>query len=42
LNDEEIKQLMIDVVNRTYRLALRLFDDREGLVLLLAGCGKTP
>ncbi len=42
LNDEEMKQLMIDVVNRTYRLVHRLFDDREGLVLLLRLAERDP
>src|SRR3954464_1074420 len=32
LNDEEMKQLMIDVVDRTYRLVHRLFDDGESRV----------
>ena len=42
LNDDEMKRLMIDVVNRTYRLVHRLFDDREGGVLLLRLAERDP
>jgi hypothetical protein len=42
LNDEEMKQLMIDVVDRTYRLVHRLFDDRESRVLLLRLAERDP
>jgi hypothetical protein len=33
-NDEEMKQLMIDVVDRTYQLLYRLFDEQSGRELL--------
>ena len=38
LSDEEMKALMIDVVNKTYRALLVLFDDRLGgeLIKILA------
>ena len=42
LNDDEMKRLMIEVVNRTYRLVHRLFDDREGGVLLLRLAERDP
>ena len=35
LNDEEMKQLMIDVVNRAYRFIHTLFDEETGTALLL-------
>jgi len=34
LSDEEMKALMIDVVNKTYRALLVLFDDRLGSKLI--------
>ena len=34
-NDDEMKALMIDVVNRTYRFIHTLFDENTGAVLLL-------
>jgi len=34
LNDEEMKELMVDVVNRTYRLIRILFDENTGPALL--------
>src|SRR5246127_259365 len=34
LSDEEMKALMIDVVNKTYRALLVLFDDRLGGALI--------
>jgi hypothetical protein len=38
LSDEEMKALMIDVVNKTYRALIALFDDRLGgeLIKILA------
>jgi hypothetical protein len=42
LNDEEMKELMIDVVDRTYGLVHRLFDDREGRLLLLRLAERDP
>ena len=38
LNDEEMKALMIDVVNKTYQALIVLFDDRLGgeLIKILA------
>jgi ligand-binding SRPBCC domain-containing protein len=38
LSDEEMKALMIDVVNKTYRALIVLFDDRLGgeLIKILA------
>ena len=38
LNDEEMKALMIDVVNKTYHALIVLFDDRLGgeLIKILA------
>ena len=41
LNDEEMKQLMIDV-DRTYRFIHRLFDEAEGGVLLLSLAERDP
>ena len=34
-NDDEMKALMVDVVNRTYRFIHTLFDENTGAVLLL-------
>ena len=34
LSDEEMKTLMIDVVNKTYRALIVLFDDRLGAELI--------
>jgi hypothetical protein len=34
-NDEEMKKLMIDVVDRTYQFVHRLFDEADGGVLLI-------
>ena len=42
LNDDEMKQLMIEVVDRTYRLVHRLFDEREGSALLLRIAERDP
>jgi hypothetical protein len=42
LNDEEMKELMIDVVDGTYRLVHRLFDDREGRLLFLRLAERDP
>jgi hypothetical protein len=42
LTDEEMKELMIDVVDRTYGLVHRLFDDREGRLLLLRLAERDP
>ena len=42
LNDEEMKQLMIDVVDRAYRFIHRLFDEAEGGVLLLSLAERDP
>jgi hypothetical protein len=42
LNDEEMKQLMIDVVDRTYRFIHRLFDEAGGGVLLLSLAERDP
>ena len=38
LSDEEMKALMIDVVNKTYRALIVLFDDQQGgeLIKILA------
>jgi hypothetical protein len=35
LNDDEMKSLMIDVVNRAYRFIHTLFDEEAGAALLL-------
>lgn len=35
LNDDEMKRLMIDVVNRAYRFIHTLFDEETGATLLL-------
>ncbi len=42
LNDEEMKQLMIDVVDRTYRFIHRMFDEADGGVLLLSLAERDP
>jgi hypothetical protein len=44
LNDDEMKQLMIDVVNRAYRFIHMLFDEETGseLLLLLAQDDPLP
>jgi hypothetical protein len=44
LSDEEMKMLMIDVVNKTYRALTLLFDNRLGddLVQYLAGQDPLP
>ena len=42
LNDDEMKCLMIDVVNRTYRFIHRLFDENTGGELLLRLAGRDP
>ena len=41
-NDEEMKQLMIDVVDRTYRFVHSLLDDRECWALLLRLSERDP
>ncbi|MCC6363115.1 MAG: hypothetical protein IT165_06290 [Bryobacterales bacterium] len=41
-NDDEMKDLMIDVVNRTYRLIHRLFDETGGAALLLQLAERDP
>ncbi len=42
LNDEEMKPLMIDVVDRTYRFIHTLFDERTGGELLLRLAERDP
>lgn len=44
LSDEEMKALMIDVVNKTYHALIVLFDDRLGgeLIKILAQRGLLP
>ena len=42
LNDDEMKCLMIDVVNRTYRFIHRLFDENTGGELLLRLAERDP
>lgn len=44
LSDEEMKALMIDVVNKTYRALIVLFDDRLGgeLIKILAQQDPLP
>ena len=42
LNDDEMKCLMIDVVNRTYRFIHRLFDKNTGGELLLRLAERDP
>jgi ligand-binding SRPBCC domain-containing protein len=41
-NDEEMKKLMIDVVDRTYQFVHRLFDEAAGGVLLLSLAERDP
>jgi hypothetical protein len=41
-DDEEMRRLMIDVVDRTYSLIHRLFDEAEGGVLLLRLAERDP
>jgi hypothetical protein len=42
LNDDEMKQLMIDVVNRTYELVHLLFDQTTGGALILQLAERDP
>ena len=42
LNDDEMKRLMIDVVDRTYRFIHKLFDERTGGELLLRLAERDP
>ena len=42
LDDQEMKRLMIDVVDRTYDFIRRLFDETEGGVLLLRLAERDP
>jgi hypothetical protein len=42
LNDDEMRRLMIDVVDRTYRLIHKLFDERTGGELLLYLAERDP
>jgi hypothetical protein len=44
LNDDEMKRLMIDVADRTYRFIHTLFDENAGgeLLLRLAHCDPLP
>jgi hypothetical protein len=41
-NDDEMKHLMIDVVNRTYCFIQELFDEKTGGVLLLRLAERDP
>ena len=41
-NDEEMKKLIIDVVDRTYQFVHRLFDEADGGVLLLSLAERDP
>jgi hypothetical protein len=41
-NDDEMKQLMIDVVNRTYEFVHMLFDQATGGALILQLAGHDP
>ena len=41
-NDEEMKKLMIDVVDRTYQFVHRLFDEADGGVLLNSLTERDP
>jgi hypothetical protein len=42
LNDDEMRQLMIDVVDRTYRFIHMLFDENTGGELLLSLAHRDP
>jgi hypothetical protein len=42
LDDQEMKRLIIDIVDRTYDLIHRLFDEAEGGVLLLRLAERDP
>jgi hypothetical protein len=42
MNDDEMKRLMIDVVDRTYRFIHKLFDERTGGELLLRLAERDP
>jgi hypothetical protein len=42
LNDDEMKRLMIDVVERTYRFIRALFDENTGAELLLRLAHRGP
>jgi hypothetical protein len=42
LNDDEMKRLMIDVVDRTYRFIHTLFDENTGGQLLLPLAERDP
>ncbi|MGA3236849.1 MAG: hypothetical protein ABSG03_11130 [Bryobacteraceae bacterium] len=42
LSDEEMKSLMIDVVNRTYRLLHELLDENTGAAILLRLAMRDP
>jgi hypothetical protein len=42
LNDDEMKRLMIDVVDRTYRFIHTLFDENTGGQLLLRLAERNP
>jgi hypothetical protein len=42
LNDDEMKSLMIDVVNRAYRFIHTLFDEEAGAALLLGLAKHDP
>src|SRR5437879_5326800 len=42
LNDDEMKRLMIDVVDRAYRFIHKLFDERTGGELLLRLAERDP
>jgi hypothetical protein len=41
-NDEEMKKLMIDVIDRTYQFVHRLFDKAAGGVLLFSLAERDP
>lgn len=42
INDAEMKPLMQDVVNHTYHLIQKLFDEKQGIELLLQLAVKDP
>jgi hypothetical protein len=42
LNDDEMKRLMIDVVDRTYRFIHTLFDEESGGQILLRLAERDP